>query len=107
MIIKKLDEFPTGWLVGDFEPVLFNRDNVEVAYHTHKANEFHDIHYHRESTEYNLIIEGLMEVNSKVMQKGDIFILSPYEVSESRFMTDVKLIVIRDNSEPGDKYVIK
>ena len=106
MEILDFDEMIKGWFIGDFEPVALRTDQFEVAYQTHKAHESHDIHYHKRSREYNLLIKGQMIINEKELNAGDIFILEPYEVSEPTFLTDVELVVVRVPSVKGDKYVV-
>lgn len=106
MEVFKLKNMIKGWFVGDFEPVVLRTDQFEVAYQTHKAGERHDIHYHKKSREYNLLIHGRMIINEQEFNDGDIFILEPYEVSEPTFLTDVELVVVRTPSIKGDKYVV-
>lgn len=106
MEIHKFNKFTKGWFIGDFDPVVLKTDQVEVAYQTHKADERHDIHYHKKSREYNLLISGTMVINEQELNAGDLFIIEPYEVSEPTFITDVTLVVVRAPSIKGDKYVI-
>lgn len=101
-----LNDFKKGWFVGNFEPSLL-KANFEVGYHQHTAGEFHQDHFHKLSTEINVIIEGQIKINDQVFGPGDIFVLAPYEVSQAEFLTDVKLIVVRDISDPTDKYNIE
>ena len=35
---------------------------------------------------------------------NDIFILYPYEISQVEYLTDVEIVVVRDLSDPTDKY---
>ena len=106
MEIHKFNKFVKGWFIGDFEPVVLKTDQFEVAYHTHKKGEIHDIHYHKKTREYNLLISGSMMINEQELNSGDLFIIEPYEVSEPTFLTDVCLVVVRTPSVKGDKYVI-
>lgn len=106
MEIHKLDKMINGWFVGNFDPAVLKTDQFEVAYQTHKAGESHDIHYHKKSREYNVLVHGEMIINEQKLNAGDIFILEPYEVSEPTFLTDVELVVVRTSSVKGDKYVV-
>ena len=106
MEIYKLDDMIKGWFVGDFEPVVLKTKQVEVAYQTHAAGEKHDIHYHKKSREYNLLIRGKMIINERELNGGDIFILEPYEISEPTFLTDVELVVVKMPSIKDDKYIV-
>ena len=106
MEVDKLDRMVKGWFIGDFDPSVLKTDQFEVAYHTHSAGEHHDIHYHKKSREYNLLVRGKMIINEQEFNAGDIFILEPYEVSEPTFLTDVELVVVRAPSVKDDKYIV-
>lgn len=106
MKIARIEDFFKGWIVGNFEPSLLKAD-FEVGFHQHKAGEFHQDHFHKRSTEVNLVVEGEIKINDKVFVPGDIFVLEPYEVSQCEYLTDVKLVVIRDRSDPTDKFEIQ
>jgi hypothetical protein len=99
----KLDDFYKGWLVGNFEPALFKAD-VEVGIAKHTAGEYHQDHFHKVNTEYNIVLGGKVRINDQVFGPGDVFVLYPYEVSQAEFITDVTIVIIRDHSDPNDKY---
>lgn len=105
MDIFRLENFVRGWIVGNFEPSLL-KTNFEVGITTHQAGEKHQDHFHKNSTEINVLLQGEMIVNGKKIVQGDIFILHPYEVSIVEFITDVTVIVIRDKSDPFDKFLL-
>jgi hypothetical protein len=100
---EHIDNFIKGWFIGNFEPSLL-KDNFEVGLHQHKAGEFHQDHFHKLGIEINLMIEGSLRINGQVMSPGDIFVLEPYEISQVEYLTDVKLVVVRNISEPDDKF---
>jgi len=106
MKIDRIENFIKGWFVGNFEPSLL-KANFEVGFHQHSAGEYHQDHYHKLSIEINLIVEGILKINGKEFVSGDIFVLYPYELSQVEFITDVKLVVVRDRSDPTDKYNIE
>jgi len=106
MKIDHIDNFFKGWFVGKFDPTLL-KANFEVGYHRHKAGTTHGDHFHKLSTEINVIIEGTVIINGKTLGEGDIFIIYPYELSLVEYPTDVKLIVVRDLSDPTDKYEVE
>ncbi len=106
MQVFNIKDMIKGWFVGDFEPSAFRTNNFEVGLHAYKKNnETHD-HYHKESTEINLILSGKMIINGQTLKAGDIFILEPYVVSESCFLEDTQLVVVRTKSLPSDKYMV-
>ena len=106
MKLAKLSDFNKGWIVGQFEPSLLKAD-FEVGIHTHNAGEHHQDHFHKINTEINILLDGQMNVNGRLIAPGDIFILEPYEISQVEFITDVRLVVVRNGSDPKDKYVVE
>ena len=92
-----INDFVKGWFV----------ENFEVGFHQHKAGEFHQDHFHKKSTEINLVVEGNIKINDEVFGPGEIFVLYPYEVSQCEYLTDVKLVVVRNMSDPNDKFEIE
>jgi hypothetical protein len=104
MDVSKLDDMKMGWFIGNFDPAVLKTDQFEVALHRHKAGCETHTHYHKKSTEYNLIVVGKMVVNGKTFVKNDIFVINPYEVSETQFLEDTMLVVVKTPSAPNDKY---
>jgi hypothetical protein len=98
-----IDQFFKGWFVGNFEPAIL-KENFEVGVITHTKGEFHQDHFHKEATEINLVLFGSVKINGEIFNENEIFVLSPYEVSQAEFITDVKILVVRDKSNPQDKY---
>ena len=106
MKIFALKDMINGWVVGNFDPAAFKTENFEVGYHSYEKGAPTNHHYHKLSTEINVVIRGDIEINGKRFTDGDIFVLEPYMVSESKFYKNTELIVIRTNSNPTDKYCI-
>lgn len=100
---EKLENFFKGWVVGNFEPSLL-KANFEVGIAKHQAGEYHQDHFHKKSIEINVVIQGKIKVNDEEFNSGDIFVLYPYEVSQVEFLTDVIIVVVRDKSDPLDKF---
>ena len=49
--------------------------------------------------------KGKIKINGEIFVPGDIFILYPYEVSQVEYLTDVELTVVRNISDPNDKFM--
>jgi mannose-6-phosphate isomerase-like protein (cupin superfamily) len=99
----RLEDFHKGWFVGNFEPSVLKED-FEVGVAKHKAGEFHQDHFHKQCTEINVVIDGRLIINNKEFGPGDIFVLYPYEISQVEFLTDVTIVIVRDKSDPSDKF---
>lgn len=106
MIVRSIDEMPTGWFVGNFEPSVHSDPHFEVAYKKHRAGESHETHYHAIAREINLLIRGRMTVQGVTLEAGSIFILEPMEIADPIFNEDCELIVIKTPSVKNDKYVV-
>ena len=107
MIIHKLHDMKAGWFVGDFTPTAYKTTDFEVCYRIHPKGEIWDTHYHTKVTEINLLISGKMKLQDTLLEAGDIFILSPYEIADPVFLDDCAIVCIKNASILGDKIVVK
>lgn len=106
MIIKRIEDFTRGWLIGDFEPSLIRTKDFEVGILTHKKDEVWPKHYHKLADEYNVLVKGKMNVNGVELNTGDVFVIEKNEVSEPKFLEDCTVLVIKIPSVMGDKYEV-
>lgn len=106
MKISRIEDYFRGWYVGNFEPSCFKTELFEVGILTHKKGEVWPAHYHKISTEINLLLEGEMTIQGQNLKSGDVFIFEPNEVADPIFHTDCKLVVIKTPSITNDKYII-
>lgn len=106
MIIKRIEDFTRGWLIGDFEPSLIRTKDFEVGILTHKKDEVWPKHYHKLADEYNVLVKGRMTVNGIELNTGDVFVIEKNEVSEPKFLEDCTVLVIKIPSVMGDKYEV-
>jgi len=107
MRIQKFNDMLGGWFVGDFTPSAFRTKDFEVCYKTHTKGEIWPTHYHKISTEINLLIDGKMIIQDVELNSGDIFILEPWELANPVFLEDCKLVIIKTPSSTNDKYEIQ
>jgi quercetin dioxygenase-like cupin family protein len=105
MKIAKLDEMIKGWFVGNFEPTLYQTNDVEVAVKTYKKGDAEDWHYHKIATEITVIIEGKVEMNNKIYSAGDIIVIEPGEGTDFKALTDAKNTVVKIPGANNDKYL--
>jgi quercetin dioxygenase-like cupin family protein len=112
MEIYKLNDFKRGWVIGNFEPSLF-KGNFEVGIHSYPSGTEHMPHYHKESSEINVVTSGscifkLFNANVAthvLLTKGDIVVVNPNEVVGFYADTDCELTVIKTQSVKDDKYL--
>jgi len=102
----KFEDFKGGWLVGSFVPNLFNRKDVEVGVKYLEEGFIDEAHFHKLSTEFNLVIYGKIKLESgETVSKGDFFIYKPNQISKTKVLESSCVLVIRDSSHPDDKYL--
>lgn len=106
MEIHELSDMKDGWFIGDFEPSVFKTSDFEVCYKHHYKGEKWDKHYHKKSTEINLLISGSMMINDTLIKEGQIFVIETFYVAKPTFLEDCSLVIIKTPSEPGDKIII-
>lgn len=96
-----------GWIVGDFEPSIFKNEHVAVAHHFRRAGHRGDKHTHKVATELTYVISGRVIASGQEFGAGEIFIYSPGEIADVRFLEHTDLIVIKWPSVPDDKYMME
>ena len=103
----RIEDFMRGWFIGNFEPSLLKKD-FEVGLLSFDKEHIHTPHFHKKNTEFNLVISGKVRINDQIFVEGDIFIIEPYVVShEVEYLEKTKLLVVRDYSDPIDKFLYK
>lgn len=113
MIIRRIEEFTRGWLVGDFEPSILKTKDFEVGVLTHKKGEEWPRHVHKHAVEYNVLLSGSMMVQAgrdnewDKLIEGDVFIIDKNEPCFPVFLEDCKVLVIKVPSVIGDKTIVE
>lgn len=100
-----LEKFKGGWLVGDFDPNLLRRKDIEVAVKYLNLGFIDESHYHEKSTEYNFVLNGSIKTETgEIARKGECFVYEPSEISRTEALEDNTIILaLRDSSNPDDK----
>ena len=106
MKVNTIWNMVNGWIVGGFEPSMYNNPHVEVAHQSHSRGRVGESHTHHHSTELTYIVSGRLIASGKMLFAGDMFEYAPYEVSNVRFLEDTDLVVIKWPSVPNDKHLV-
>ena len=106
MEVSKLKDMTRGWLIGDFEPSVLKTKDFEVGVLTHPAGEVWPAHYHPVGTEYNVLLEGKMNVCDKELEVGEIFVIHPGEIADPTFHEDCKILCVKVPGDSTDKVVV-
>jgi len=106
MKVVKLSAMERGWFVGDFEPSVLRTSLFEVGFLSHSKGEHWAPHIHKLADEYNLLVEGKMEICGETLHPGDIFVIEKNQVADPIFLEDCKVVVVKMPSVLGDKYEV-
>ncbi len=107
MKILKLEQFTRGWIVGDFEPAVFQTSQFEFGVKKYLTGDEEDNHYHKVAREISVVISGKFEMNNKILVEGDIVLLEIGEASKFKCLESGYTAVIKTPSAKNDKYIIK
>ena len=105
MIIKNFLHFKGGWIVGNFKESIIDNPDYEIGVKKLKKGFVDKPHYHKEGFEYNLLIEGKLKQKDKIIEKNNLFIFEPLEVSFIKALEDSIILVFRNYSNPEDKFL--
>ena len=103
---SRLSEMPGGWFVGDFYPNILKTKDFEVAVKEYTAGDSEQRHVHKVGTEVTLVLDGKAKMNGKTLKHGDIILLEPHQSTDFEALTDLKTVVVKTPSAPGDKYML-
>ena len=104
MKIEKLDRMKRGWFIGNFEPTLSKTNDVEIAVKKYKKGDNEKKHYHKQATEFTVLVLGKVQMNGKVLQEGDIAIIEPNETTDFVVLEDSTTVVVKKPGSNNDKY---
>ena len=90
--------------IGDFDTSVLKVKDFEVGVLTFKKGEKKPPHFHKISTEYNVLLSGSFTTNNITFIEGDIFIIYPNEIVDPDFHTDCKILCVKTPSLTKDKY---
>jgi mannose-6-phosphate isomerase-like protein (cupin superfamily) len=103
----KLANYTNGWIMGRFNPALFNSDLFEIAIKHYKAGDTDPAHYHAIAREFTAVVSGCIQMNDEYLCEGEIIEVDQNEIVKFQAITDATLVVVKVPSIPGDKYIVK
>jgi dTDP-glucose pyrophosphorylase len=106
IIPQRLETMFRGWYIGNFEPTVYKTKDFEVGYLLHKKGEIWPVHYHKYTTEVNLLTKGKMILNDLELNENDIFVINKGEIACPIFLEYCYIICIKIPSVPGDKIIL-
>ena len=106
MDIFKINDMVAGWFIGDFAPSVMRTKDFEVGIKIHNAGEKWPSHFHRLALEINYLVDGKIQFGDKIIEKGDIFVFKPLEVSTPIFLETCTVVCVKVPSLPKDKVLV-
>lgn len=100
------DSGDRGWFIGPFDRAIVKTDAFEVAHGFNKAGDISPAHYHKVSTEVNLITSGCVQVNGELFRAGEGFIMEPGDPCACVYIEDTTTLVVKVPGVLGDKYLL-
>ena len=105
MELKNLNNFVRGWVIGNFEPSLCKTNEFEIGIKRYNAGDKEPAHYHKESLEYTIVVEGVIKMNDTIYKKDDIVEVKQWETITFECIEDAITVVIKTPHVPNDKYL--
>jgi len=103
MKFYKIEAFTKGWIVGDFQPSLYENTTMEVSVKFFSTGELEPAHSQKTATEITIISSGTISFNGMEFNTGDIVVIEPGEVTNFRSITNSTVTCIKFPSIPNDK----
>jgi hypothetical protein len=94
-----------GWFIGNFQPVVVNSAQFEVAIKYYQAGDKEQRHHHKVAWEITAIAAGAVRMCGRVFRKGDIVHLQPGESTDFEALEATITVVVKSPSVAGDKYL--
>lgn len=104
MIVRNINDFFKGWIIGNFEPSIL-KENYEVGLKYYKTGDFEQKHHHKIATEITVIASGKVKMFDKIFSTGDIIIVEPNDSTSFEVLEDTITLVVKTQSIQDDKYL--
>ena len=107
MYSERIENMKKGWFIGNFEPSIYQTNDVEVAVKQYKKNDNEQAHFHKIATEITLIVSGKVRMFDKEWNAGDIIVAEPGEVTSFTALEDSVNVVVKVPGTNNDKYLVE
>lgn len=100
-----MSEFKDGWIIGNFEPSLFQTEAFEVAIKHFLAGDVEVRHFQQTASELTTVIQGRVRLSDHVLGPGEMLLIEPHEEADFEALEDSIVVAVKWPSLPGDKVV--
>lgn len=102
----RLEQYPRGWLVGDFSPSLIRSKDIEVGLKHFSAGQTQPLHRHNQTDEYTIVIVGRILMMGCQYAQGDICLVPKGTATCFEAVEDSIVLVVKHPSVPSDKELV-
>ena len=103
MEVHRIQDFPGGWVVGNFQPTLFPTSEFEVGIKRMDSGAKEAEHFQMTAVEVTIVVSGSCRIGKATLFQGDIALIHPKESADFEALEDTVLLVIKSPSLPADK----
>lgn len=107
MVIRKLEDYTRGWIIGDFVPSILKTESFEVGIVSYTKGQYWPTHRHNFCNEYNVLLRGLLKINDQIIYPNEIFIINKGEITKPEFLEDCQILCVKVPSIPTDKEILE
>ncbi len=100
-----LADMVKGWFIGNFEPTLYQTNEVEVAIKEYKAGDYEASHHHKIATEFTVVLNGEVEMGGVRYGHGSIVKINPGVSTDFKAVMDTTTVVVKIPGASNDKYI--
>ena len=101
----EMSEFQNGWIIGNFQPSIFQNREFEIAVKRYNSGEIEQKHFQKTATEITFVISGKIRMNEEIIVENQIIELSPSEEYDFEALEKTILVCIKYPSLPEDKII--
>ena len=98
-----LDNFPTGWVAGNFSPAVLSTEKFEFGVKSFSANQTEPCHFQKSAVELTVVIAGRISIGGVQASVGEIIVVPPGVHGGFVALTDCQLAVLKSPSAIDDK----
>jgi hypothetical protein len=99
----RLDEFTSGWVVGNFNPTIHQTPEFEFGVKYFRAGDREARHYQVVARELSIVVVGQCRIGLTRIEAGEGLLIEAGEEADFEALTDCAIAVVKWPSLPWDK----
>lgn len=106
MELRRLQDFPGGWLVGNFLPSITRTAELEVGVKQFSAGDSEPRHFQKVAVELTVVVSGACRMGAVFLKSGDVLVVQPGEILDFEALENCTVVAVKYPSIPGDKVLV-